>query len=214
MEYDDCKRKKKSIKKAITENELNNIISQPKINVKKYKNNLYYNYSINNINKQKNKGSDKLNKNILIYNNENKENFNINRKKKNEKDILKKISQYLVNKKENIFSPKQKIIEGKRYHFKNQNRESLRISTSNIYTTEEEKNKYYKIKTTINEPIKLLRNSCINNSMKNNFYLNKDNEERKNNKIEQIKKGNSLYNNKKISIPSSISTIQQQRRRI
>ena len=212
VEYDDCKKKKKSIKKAITENELNNIISQPKINVKKYKNNLYYNYSINNINKQKNKGNDKLNKNILIYNNENKENFNINRKKKNEKDILKKISQYLVNKKENIFSPKQKIIEGKRYHFKNQNRESLRISTSNIYTTEEEKNKYYKIKTTINEPIKLLRNSCINNSMKNNFYLNKDNEERKNNKIEQIKIGNSLYNNKKISIPSSISTIQQQSR--
>ena len=211
VEYDDCKRKKKSIKKAITENELNNIMAKPKINVKKYKNNLNYNFSVNNIKKPKNKGNNKWNQNILVYLHENKENYNMmNRQIKNEKNILKKISHYLLNKKENIISPKQKIMESKRHHKKNANRESLRISTSNIYTTEEEKNKYHKIKTTINEPIKLLRKSYVNNSMKNNFYLSK--EENKKNNIEQISKGNSLFNNKKISIPSSISTIQQQSR--
>ena len=216
VDYEEYKNKKISIKKAITDNELNNLNSKNKINVKKSKNHLYYNYSLNHINKnkQKKKTNNNLNKNnILIYSNENKENFNMNLKHNNDKDILKKINNYIINKKENIFTLKQNIIESKRYPLKNTNKESLRISTSNIFTTEEEKNKNHKIKTTINEPIKLLRKPYINNSVKNNIYINKEEEEK--NKYIQINignKGNSIFNNKKISIPSSISTIQQQSR--
>ena len=216
VDYDEIKNKKISFKKAITDNELNNIVTKPKINVKKSKNYLYYNYSLNKIskNKHKNKTNNNLNKkNILIYNNENKENFNMNRKYNNDKDILKKISHYIINKKENIFTPKQKIIESRRYPLKNTNKESLRISTSNIFTTDEEKNKYHKVKTTINEPIKLLRKPYINNSVKNNIFMNKEEEEK--NRYTQVNAGNkinSIFNNKKINIPSSISTIQQQSR--
>ena len=212
VDYDEYKKKKISIKKAITDNELNNIIAKSKINIKKYKNNFNYNYSLNNINinKQKNNANNNQNKkDISLYNNENKENFNINRKHKNEKDILKKINHY-INKKENIITPKQKIIESRRYPLKNANKESLRISTSNVFTTEEDKNKYHKIKTTINEPIKLIRNNNINNSMKNNIHIHKE-EEEKNRGNDNIK-GYSLFNNKKLNIPSSISSIQQQSR--
>ena len=55
VDYDEYKKKKISIKKAITDNELINIITKPKINIKKYKNNLNYNYSLNNINAKKQK---------------------------------------------------------------------------------------------------------------------------------------------------------------
>ena len=215
VDYDEYKKKKISIKKAITDNELINIITKPKINIKKYKNNLNYNYSLNNINakKQKNKAKSILNKkNVLLYSNENKENFDINRKNQNDKDILKKISQYMINKKDNIFTPKQRIIENRKYPLKNTNKESLRISTSNIFTSEEEKNKNNKIKTTINEPIKLMRKSYINNPIKNNIHLHKNEEKNKCIHISSINKGNSIINNKKINIPSSISSIQQQSR--
>lgn len=80
----------------------------------------------------------------MLYSNENKENFDINRKNQNDKDILKKISQYMINKKDNIFTPKQRIIENRKYPLKNTNKESLRISTSNIFTSEEEKIKIIK----------------------------------------------------------------------
>ena len=215
VDYDEFKKKKISTKKAITDNELNNMITKQKINVKKHKNNLNYNYSLNNINKNKQKkpNHNLTKKHILLYNNENKVNIDMNRQSNNDRDILKKISQFIVNKKDNIFTPKQKIIESRRYPLKNTNKESLRISTSNIFTTDEEKNKFHKIKTTINEPIKLLRKPSINNVIKKNIISNKEEEEK--NRFVSINaknRGNSLFNNKKINIPSSISTIQQQSR--
>ena len=118
----------------------------------------------------------------------------------------------MLNKKDNLLTPNQRILEHKRYPIKNQNKESLRISTSNIFTTEEDKNKNNKIKTTINEPIKLLRKPYINNSMKNNIHLY--NEEEKNicMPVNSLNNGNSFINNNKMSVPLSISTIQQQSR--
>ena len=219
VEYDNIKKKKISNKKAITDNELNNLVAKSKINIKKYKNNLNYNYSSNNINnkKQNHKAKNLLNKNcIMIFNNDNKENIDMNRINKNEKDILNKINRYNINKKDNKFIPKQQIIEGRRrYPLKKENKESLHISTSNIFTTEEEKNnKYHKIKTTINEPIKLLRKSDIKNSLKNNIHLHKEKEKEKNKYIQitNLNKGYSLVNNKQINIPTSISSIQKQSR--
>ena len=217
VDNDEIKKKKISIKKAITDNELINMVTKPKINIKKYKNTLNYNLSVNNIKskKQNNKGNINLNKkNIIFYNFENKENIDMNRNNKNEKDILKKINHYLINKKENnIFTPKQKIIESRRYPLKNTNKESLRISTSNIFTQEEEKNnKYYKVKTTINEPIKLLRKPGINNSMKNNIHLHKKNDKNEYIVIKNLNNGKPIIKNKKINIPSTISSIQQQSR--
>ena len=223
VDCDEIKKKKISNKKAITDNELNNnLIAKSKINIKKHKNNLNYNFSSNNINnkKQNNKAKNHLNKNcIMIFNNENKENIDMNRNYKNEKDILRKINNYIINKKDNIFTPKQKIIEGRRrFPLKKENKESLRISTSNIFTSgaeEEKNNKYHKIKTTINEPIKLLRKSTINNnSLKNNIHLHKEKAKEKNKYIQitSLNKGSSLVNNKKINIPSSISSIQKQSR--
>ena len=211
VDYDEIKKRKITNKKAITDNELINLVSKSKINIKKYKNNLNYNFSSNNINnkKQNNKLKNHLNKNcIMIFNNENKENMDMNRNYKNEKDILRKINHYIINKKDNIFTPKQKMIEGRRrYPLKKDNKESLRISTSNIFTIEEEKNnKYHKIKTTINEPIKLLRKSTIN------LHKEKMKEKNKYIQITSINKGHSLVNNKKIRIPSSISSIQKQSR--
>ena len=219
VDYDEIKKRKITTKKAITDNELINLVSKSKINIKKYKNNLNYNFSSNNINnkKQNNKLKNHLNKNcIMIFNNENRENIDMNRNYKNEKEILRKINHYIINKKDNIFTPKQKMIEGRRrYPLKKDNKESLRISTSNIFTIEEEKNnKYHKIKTTINEPIKLLRKSTINTSLKNNIHLHKEKMKEKNKYIQitSINKGHSLVNNKKIRIPSSISSIQKQSR--
>ena len=139
-----------------------------------------------------------------------------NRINKNEKDILNKINRYNINKKDNKFIPKQQIVEGRRrYPLKKENKESLHISTSNIFTTEEEKNnKYHKIKTTINEPIKLLRKSDIKNSLNNNIHLHKEKEKEKNKYIQitNLNKGYSLVNNKQINIPTSISSIQKQSR--
>jgi hypothetical protein len=192
----------------------NNLIAKSKINIKKHKNNLNYNFSSNNINnkKQNNKAKNHLNKNcILIFNNENKENMDMNKNYKNEKDILRKINNYIINKKDNIITPKKNKLEGKRrYPLKKENKESLRISTSNIITSaeEEKNNKYHKIKTTINEPIKLLRKSTlINNSLKNNIHLHKEKtkEKNKHTQISRLNKVYSLVNNKKINIPSSIS---------
>ena len=211
VDNDEYKKKKICFKKAITDNELNNLIAKSKINIKKFKNNMNYNYSLNNINKQKQNIyiNNKNKKGILLYNNENKENMDMNRKY-NEKEILKKINHYITNKKDNIFITNQKIIESRRYPLKNTNKETLRISTSNIYTTDEDKNKYHKVKTTINEPIKLLRKPYINNSLKNNIYSHKKEEEKNINN--DNKKGHLFINNKKICIPSSISTIQQKSR--
>ena len=68
VDYDEFKKKKISTKKAITDNELNNMLTKQKINVKKHKNNLNYNYSLNNINKNKQKKSNhNLNKKIYYY---------------------------------------------------------------------------------------------------------------------------------------------------
>ena len=215
VEYNDNKNNKKLHKKAITDNELNIQKLKPKINIKKYKHNLNYNHSLSNIytTKQKNNIINNVNKKDLFhYYNENKENMNINNKYQNDKEILKKINYYIFNKKDNILTPNQRIIEHKRCSLKHQNKGSLRISTSNIFTSDEDKNKYHKIKTTVNEPIKLLRNPYANNSMKNNIHLY--NEEEKNicMPINNLNKGSSFINNNKMIVPLSISSIQQQSR--
>ena len=57
-----------------------------------------------------------------------------------------------------------------------------------------------------------MRKSYINNPIKNNIHLHKNEEKNKCIHISSINKGNSIINNKKINIPSSISSIQQQSR--
>ena len=190
-----------------------------------YGNNKYnYNYSLNNKSIIRSKSNINNNKNnskkITLNNNNNKNNdliYNFNYK--NDKEILKKINNYINNKNEELFSPQQMITKNKKIRIKNSNTESLRISTSNIFTTEGDKS--YKVPTSLNEPIKLIQNPTINNSI-NNIYSNKE-EKNRYVPIRSINNGNSFINsifesqinkilNKKINVQNSISSIQQQSR--
>ena len=117
-------------------------------------------------------------------------NFNNNRKK--EKEVLKNLNNYCLNmnKKEDIY-PVQQISQNKKFRSKNTTTESLRISTSNIFTSEQDKE--YKIPTSINEPIKLIQNLDVNNSIKN-IYLKRE-EKNKYVPISSLNNGNSIINN-------------------
>ena len=117
-------------------------------------------------------------------------NLNINRKK--EKEGLKKLNNYYlnINKKDDIY-PVQHISQNKKIRIKNTMTESLKISTSNIFTSEQDKE--YKIPTSINEPIKLIQNPNANNPI-NNIYLKKE-EKKKYIPISSLNNGSSLINN-------------------
>ena len=117
-------------------------------------------------------------------------NLNINRKK--EKEGLKKLNNYYlnINKKDDIY-PVQHISQNKKIRIKNTTTESLKISTSNIFTSEQDKE--YKIPTSINEPIKLIQNPNANNPI-NNIYLKKE-EKKKYIPISSLNNGSSLINN-------------------
>ena len=214
--------------KRYTDNETNitDINSKNNYSLNKYNCNYNYNYNLNNKNIIRSKSNINNNKNnnpkkIRIANNKlNEIKSSINYKK--ETQILKKFNNYNygLNKKEDIFSP-QKILsqnQNKKFHTKNTT-ESLRISTSNIFISEA--NQEYKIPTSINEPIKLIQNQNINNSIKN-VYLKKE-EKNKYVPISSLDNGSSYINNifesqvkkmlnKKTNIPNSISSIQYQSR--
>ena len=95
-----------------------------------------------------------------------------------------------MNKKEDIY-PVQQISQNKKFRSKNTTTESLRISTSNIFTSEQDKE--YKIPTSINEPIKLIQNLDVNNSIKN-IYLKRE-EKNKYVPISSLNNGSSIINN-------------------
>ena len=222
--FNEPNKKTPLIDKKYTQNESN--ITE--INTKNiYGNNKYnynYNYSLNNKSIIRSKSNINNNKNnskkITLTNNNNKNNnliYHMNYK--NDKEILKKINNYINNKNEELFSPQQMMTKNKKIRIKNSNTESLRISTSNIFTTEGDKS--YKIPTSLNEPIKLIQNPTINNSI-NNIYSNKE-EKNRYVPISSINNGNSFINsifesqinkilNKKINVQNSISSIQQQSR--
>ena len=193
-----------------------------------YVNNKYncnYNYNLNNkcIIRSKSNMNNNMNKNNskkISMNSKNTNELIYQIHYKNEKEILKKITNYINNKKEEILSPQQIMTKNRKYRIKNSNTESLRISTSNVFTTEGEKTSN-KVPTTINEPIKLINNPSINSSI-NNVYCNKE-EKNRYIPISSINNGNSFINsifesqinkllNKKINVQNSISSIQQQSR--
>ena len=144
------------IEKRFSDNDTNitDINSKNNYSINKYHCNYNYNLNnnciirnknnINNINNLKNKTKQKTshkNNNICKLTD------------KEEKEILKKLNNYIIKKKEDIISPIQLISQNKKFPSKNTNTESLRISTSNIFNSETEKE--YKMTTSINEPIKL-----------------------------------------------------------
>ena len=196
------------------------------INKNKYIYNNYnynYNYNINNnsinraksnINNNNNKNNSKKN---TINNNKNNNIYPNNYKK--EKDIQRKYNNYIINKKEDIISPQQLLSQNKKYHIKNPTKESLHISTSNIFTSEGEKP--YKITTSNNDdPIKLIQNPNVNNSI-NNIYINKP--QNRYIPLKSITNNSSIINNifesqinrimnKKTNMPKLISSIQKQSR--
>ena len=228
--YIEPKQIKTIIEKKYIQNESNIIDINSKNNyLNNNKNNFNYNYNINrnSINRSKstinNIRSNSKNKNsnskkILISNN-NKNNENVYTINYNKEKEVSKNNNYIINKKQEIYSPQQIISENKKFIIKNPNTESLRISTSNIFNSDTEKTN--KIMTSINEPIKLIQNPNINNS-NSNIYLNKE-EKNIYVPISCINNGSSFVNNifesqiqkilnKKINIPSTISSIQQQSR--
>ena len=204
--------------------ELNSNKNYPVNNKYNYKNNFSYNnYTINNnrsINIVKNNNNSRqlqllsLNKNKNINNINNIYPLNCNK----ENEVANKTNNNnTINKKEDICSIRT-ISDNKKVRLNNQNTESLRISTSNIFTSEGDK--VCKIPTTINEPIKLLQNQNIRNSV--NIYSNNE-ESNINVPISSINNGCSYINNifesqiskmpnKKINQFNSISSIQPQSR--
>ena len=136
-----------------------------------------------------------------------------------EKEPLNKINNHhTINKKEDIYSKIRMISENKKIHIKNQNIESLRVSTSGIYTSEGDK--ICKNPTSINEPIKLLQNRNLRNSI--NIFSKKE-EKKSYLPINSIQNGCSGINNifesqiqkilnKKSNQINSISSIQSQSR--
>ena len=205
--------------------ELNSNKNYPVNNKYNYKNNFSYNnYTINNNNRSinivKNNNNSRqlqllsLNKNKNINNINNIYPLNCNK----ENEVANKTNNHnTINKKEDICSIRT-ISDNKKVRLNNQNTESLRISTSNIFTSEGDK--VCKIPTTINEPIKLLQNQNIRNSV--NIYSNNE-ESNINVPISSINNGCSYINNifesqiskmpnKKINQFNSISSIQPQNR--
>ena len=205
--------------------ELNSNKNYPVNNKYNYKNNFSYNnYTINNNNRSinivKNNNNSRqlqllsLNKNKNINNINNIYPLNCNK----ENEVANKANNHkTINKKEDICSIRT-ISDNKKVRLNNQNTESLRISTSNIFTSEGDK--VCKIPTTINEPIKLLQNQNIRNSV--NIYSNNE-ESNINVPISNINNGCSYINNifesqiskmpnKKINQFNSISSIQPQSR--
>ena len=205
--------------------ELNSNKNYPVNNKYNYKNNFSYNnYTINNNNRSinivKNNNNSRqlqllsLNKNKNINNINNIYPLNCNK----ENEVANKTNNHnTINKKEDICSIRT-ISDNKKVRLNNQNTESLRISTSNIFTSEGDK--VCKIPTTINEPIKLLQNQNIRNSV--NIYSNNE-ESNINVPISSINNGCSYINNifesqiskmpnRKINQFNSISSIQPQSR--
>jgi len=203
--------------------ELNSNNNYPANNKYNYKNNYSYNnYTINNSNNRSlniiknNNNSRQLQ---LLSSNKSKNINNIyplNCNKENE--VANKINNHntINNKKEDIFSIRM-ISDNKKVHLNNQNTESLHIS-SNIFTSEGDK--ICKIPTTLNEPIKLLQNQNIRNSV--NIYSSKE-ESNIDIPISSINNGSSYINNifesqiskmpnKKPNQLNSISSIQPQSR--
>ena len=217
--YEPCK-KTPLIDKKIIEQNMTDI--EPNSNI--YGNNKYncnYNYNVNNksIIRSKSNINKNNNKKIAISSNNKNNELIYQMNYKNQKELLKKINNYINNKKEEILSPQQIMSKNRKYRVKNSNTESLRISTSNVFTTDVEKSNN-KVATSINEPIKLINNRPISNSI-NNAYCNK--EEKRYVPISSINNGNSFINsifesqinkllNKKINVQNSISSIQQQSR--
>jgi len=204
--------------------ELNSNNNYPVNNKYNYKNNYSYNnYTINNNNRSinivKNNNNSKqlqllsLNKSKNINNINNIYPLNCNK----ENEVANKINNHnTINKKEDKYSIRM-ISDNKKILLNKQNTESLRISTSNIFTSEGDK--VCKIPTTINKPIKLLQNQNIRNSV--NIYSNNE-ESNINVPISSINNGCSYINNifeSQIKIPNkkpnqlnSISSIQPQSR--
>ena len=189
----------------------------------------YYNYNNNytlnnnNINNRplSNIKSNNYSKKIIISNN-NKiigSLLPLNYNKDKDKDVLNKINNHhKINKKEDIYSKIRMISENKNNHIKSQNIESLRVSTSGIYTSEGDK--ACKNLIPINEPIKLLQNRNIRNSI--NIFSKKE-EKKSYYPINSIQSGCSYINNifesqiqkilnKKSNQINSISSIQSQSR--
>ena len=188
------------------------------------------NYTLNNNNKNKNRHlsnikSNNYSKKLLISNNSNiivgsllPLNYNKDRDREGDKEGLNKINNHhTINKKEDIYSKIRMISENKKIHIKNQNIESLRVSTSGIYTSEGDK--VCKNPSSINEPIKLLQNRNLRNS--NNIFSTKE-EKKSYFPINSIQNGSCINNlfesqiqkilNKKSNQINSISSIQSQSR--
>ena len=217
------------IEKRFSDNDTNitDINSKNNYSINKYQCNYNCNYNYNVNNKFIIRSKSNINNKYNLKNKskpQNKPNNNINCKitDKEEKEILKKLNNYCINKKEEINSPLQLISQNKKFRTKNTNTESLRISTSNIFNSEADKD--YKIPTSINEPIKLIQNPNLNNintSIKK-AYLNKE-EKNRYIPISSLNNGSSYINNifesqikkilnKKSNAPNSINSIQKQSR--
>ena len=211
--------------KKYKENESNitDINSKKNYSINKYNYNYKYNLNYNrdiirsksNINNNKNNS-----KKIIITNNNKNNNFINHYQKEKDIDMLQKLNNFDINKREDFFSPQNIVIcQNKKLLIKDPTTESLRISNSNILTSEAEK--VCKIQTSVNEPLKLIPNPNINNPI-NNIYQ-KSEGKNKYIPISSLNNGTSFINNifesqinrildKKSNMPKSISSIQQKNR--
>ena len=174
--YNDQKPLRPIIERKYMNNESNitdiNSNNYPTNNIYNYKNNFSYNnYTLNNnssLNIVKNSNNSRQLQLLTLNKIKNINNiYPLNCNKENE--VVNKINNHnSINKKEYIYSIR--ISDNKKIHLNNQNTESLRISTSNIFSSEGDK--VCKITTTVNEPIKLLQNQNTRNSV--NIYSNKE----------------------------------------
>ena len=168
--YNEPNKLRPLIEKNNKERETNITDICSKINI--YQNNKYnynYNYKLNNLN-------------------------NLNDNRKNQKEGLKKLNNYCLNvnmNKKEVIYPAPHILQNKKIRTKTTTTESLRTSTSNIFASEQDKE--YKIPTSINEPIKLIQNPNVNNSI-NNIYLKKE-EKNRYVPISSLNNGSSIINN-------------------
>ena len=184
----------------------------------KYNNNCTLNNNNNNNRHLSNIKNNNYSKKMLISNNS-KIIGNLPLNYNKDKEVLNKNNnRHTISKKEDIYSKIRMISENKKIHIKNQNIESLRVSTSGIYTSEGDK--ACKNPTTINEPIKLLQNRNQRNSI--NIFSKKE-EKKSYIPINSIQNGCSCINNifesqiqkilnKKSNQINSISSIQSQSR--
>ena len=208
----------------ITEVNTKNKKSNNSIITNNFNNNYNCNINNNSISRSKSNINNKINTKVIVISNNNINKNNIDNyypiSYKKEKVMQRKYNNYMINKKENIISLQQILSQNKKYHIKNSTKESLRISTSNIFTSEGEKP--CKITSSNNDdPIKLIQNQNLGGSI-NNIYLN--NEEKKRYvPISSITNNSSIINNifesqinrimnKKNHMPKLISSIQKQSR--